>query len=565
MAKEAAEVSLLEKSPNIQRVKRAKRGGKPSDSLKSDEDTSGSGASSTPKSNSTVSRVGSAGSDQPKTQSTARRRRSSCHYCRVLNQNCGLVAGKCPNRPCDICNGRHRLGRCKKKTGTPGALKTKTGPGPMKAKVKPQGTHSKLEKGTKPQLFEQDDEIVSPKSTSTSTTAATAQKQSPMHVEDKGNRCQSEGSLNGTHKGPVLAAPVDNPIPPPPLSKPTTGNRLRRPAGLHLDTTAASMFDSDPLSSPTMQRITPKSSLNLANTPRSAISHFSPLSSPSSLAGGDIFFNSFPASSPTGSLGHNLLGFFPPGLCFPQTPTGLLSQNIMSPQSISRSPMAASFSKPIQSPKSFVYPNDISMHSYQQFPQHLNVDDNNAHYPTVPQNEQDEGIGLQNTWENLSRFIMPQHQPPHGNNPSPSSNTLSPPSIRHHADNRKDLRMAHEPISPSLQGQLLKQQQQQQQQQQQIQIVQQQQQQVQQQQPSTRRLTKKKARQTPQKKSAVKSGQAQSSSKPGRQYTMLRKRSACHFCKELNTNCGLVAGKCPNRPCDICKGRHRHGRCRLKR
>jgi len=48
-----------------------------------------------------------------------------------------------------------------------------------------------------------------------------------------------------------------------------------------------------------------------------------------------------------------------------------------------------------------------------------------------------------------------------------------------------------------------------------------------------------------------------------RQYTMKRKRSECHFCAELGLNCGLVAGKCPNRPCKTCKGRHRHGRCKL--
>merc|ERR1712032_676732 len=56
-----------------------------------------------------------------------------------------------------------------------------------------------------------------------------------------------------------------------------------------------------------------------------------------------------------------------------------------------------------------------------------------------------------------------------------------------------------------------------------------------------------------------------SQERQNRQYTMLRKRSACHFCSEIGENCGLVAGKCPNRPCTNCGGRHRHGRCRLKR
>jgi len=49
---------------------------------------------------------------------------------------------------------------------------------------------------------------------------------------------------------------------------------------------------------------------------------------------------------------------------------------------------------------------------------------------------------------------------------------------------------------------------------------------------------------------------------PHKSYTMLRKRSTCHFCYSLGENCGLVAGKCPNRPCDSCNGRHRHGRCK---
>lgn len=56
-----------------------------------------------------------------------------------------------------------------------------------------------------------------------------------------------------------------------------------------------------------------------------------------------------------------------------------------------------------------------------------------------------------------------------------------------------------------------------------------------------------------------------SQERQNRQYTMLRKRSACHYCSEIGANCGLVAGKCPNRPCTSCNGRHRHGRCRLKR
>jgi hypothetical protein len=66
--------------------------------------------------------------------------------------------------------------------------------------------------------------------------------------------------------------------------------------------------------------------------------------------------------------------------------------------------------------------------------------------------------------------------------------------------------------------------------------------------------------------SSVDSGEADSpNGKNSRQYTMLRKRSACHYCSEIGQNCGLVAGKCPNRPCKTCQGRHRHGRCRLKK
>lgn len=49
-----------------------------------------------------------------------------------------------------------------------------------------------------------------------------------------------------------------------------------------------------------------------------------------------------------------------------------------------------------------------------------------------------------------------------------------------------------------------------------------------------------------------------------RQFTIRRKRSTCHYCMEIGQNCGIVAGKCPNRPCDKCNSRHRHGRCRVK-
>lgn len=45
-------------------------------------------------------------------------------------------------------------------------------------------------------------------------------------------------------------------------------------------------------------------------------------------------------------------------------------------------------------------------------------------------------------------------------------------------------------------------------------------------------------------------------------YSAYRKNSVCGFCAELGINCGKVAAKCPNRPCNQCGRRHRLNRCR---
>jgi len=45
-------------------------------------------------------------------------------------------------------------------------------------------------------------------------------------------------------------------------------------------------------------------------------------------------------------------------------------------------------------------------------------------------------------------------------------------------------------------------------------------------------------------------------------YSAFRKASSCPFCKEIGLNCGKVAAKCPNRPCNQCGRRHRLNRCR---
>ncbi|GBG30693.1 Hypothetical Protein FCC1311_069132 [Hondaea fermentalgiana] len=45
-------------------------------------------------------------------------------------------------------------------------------------------------------------------------------------------------------------------------------------------------------------------------------------------------------------------------------------------------------------------------------------------------------------------------------------------------------------------------------------------------------------------------------------YSAFRKASCCPFCKDIGLNCGKVAAKCPNRPCNRCGRRHRLNRCR---
>jgi len=45
---------------------------------------------------------------------SAFRKASNCPYCKDIGENCGKVAAKCPNRPCNNCNRRHRLNRCRK-------------------------------------------------------------------------------------------------------------------------------------------------------------------------------------------------------------------------------------------------------------------------------------------------------------------------------------------------------------------------------------------------------------------------------------------------------------------
>ncbi len=49
-----------------------------------------------------------------KSRYSAFRKASTCPFCREVGVNCGKVAAKCPNRPCNKCDRRHRLNRCKR-------------------------------------------------------------------------------------------------------------------------------------------------------------------------------------------------------------------------------------------------------------------------------------------------------------------------------------------------------------------------------------------------------------------------------------------------------------------
>lgn len=52
--------------------------------------------------------------EQGKSRYSAFRKASTCPFCAQIGVNCGRVAAKCPNRPCNKCGRRHRLNRCKR-------------------------------------------------------------------------------------------------------------------------------------------------------------------------------------------------------------------------------------------------------------------------------------------------------------------------------------------------------------------------------------------------------------------------------------------------------------------
>eukprot|EP00516_Mucochytrium_quahogii_P009809 CAMPEP_0203774244 /NCGR_PEP_ID=MMETSP0099_2-20121227/5182_1 /ASSEMBLY_ACC=CAM_ASM_000209 /TAXON_ID=96639 /ORGANISM=" , Strain NY0313808BC1" /LENGTH=260 /DNA_ID=CAMNT_0050672317 /DNA_START=818 /DNA_END=1601 /DNA_ORIENTATION=+ len=138
-----------------------------------------------------------------KVSSTAQRRKSNCHYCEPLGENCGLVAGKCPNRPCDICNDRHRLGRCRKKRLNANSKAKKA-----IASKENVGDEKRVRKPVKKALFEPKELVVS--------TRGEAKKRAEAAAAAAAEAAEQDSSEHGfiTPKSTPPPAPVDDNISP---------------------------------------------------------------------------------------------------------------------------------------------------------------------------------------------------------------------------------------------------------------------------------------------------------------------------------------------------------------
>lgn len=381
--------------------------------------------------------------------STAWRRKSKCHYCEPLGQNCGLVAGKCPNRPCNRCNQRHRLGRCRRNPN----------------------------KQTKRRTPQQ-------------------QNNEPMSDESKDSISRSESSKS--LPGPV---PTDTPV----LRHFQNAMNLAGNSSIVKGKKVKTKVETQP-SSPVPSMITDRHSSD---------------------SDVDISRPPSPNQQVYTLVPHQLR---PPALDTTENTLAIMQ---------AFQPTIASIRQKLGLPQSSIQTSDVSNSSF-----------------SVITNEQEKRPG----------FCLPLSHaletPPGGNTitnqqGSPDLNATassSLPPLGLWASQVMSLRtptsLAVQPSNVAAAGGIS---------------------------PKSSRSARRAVRgnsspQKPSSKATSSPSSLPSSPKPKqanqqqqRQYTMMRKRSECHFCKQIGQNCGRVAGKCPNRPCSDCGGRHRHGRCRLKR
>jgi hypothetical protein len=477
--------------------------------------------------NASESPSNSAGGDEGK--NSARRRKTKCHYCQSMSDgaDCGLVAGKCPNRPCDSCGGRHRLGRCRKSSpsGSGGdsqnffasqnSLASDDGTPAASSSGKP-SEEKKGGKGVKPQQVKEEWGYPQPQQGQQGQQQQQQRQQQQQHPVQGPDTSRSAGST-GSGK--------------------SSGMRRASKPNLTLETSASALESAypgfDPVLSPTLATITPRNMMvgdSPLPSPTAAHDLINSLASP---FGGAIGSNNLFASLGGLNLMHPFFPNTPMAACMtPMNGLGLQGKLGDEAEAVANA-QALSFFNSMggAGDMSGIFLGGIGMPGMGMGMGGAGGFFNGSGLTTtisprkVAIGAHDDGTGLGHGYGPAKKQQMQLMQ-----------QVVQPPPLRDSARNGRVKGLSINTLAAEREA------------------------------AGARSANNTGTHASVATHSSVDSGEADSpNGKNSRQYTMLRKRSACHYCSEIGQNCGLVAGKCPNRPCKTCQGRHRHGRCRLKK